>query len=322
MLEKGKLQDAVGPRVSATIIFLDGEAFLAEAIESVVAQTYSNWELFLVDDGSGPAATAIAKEYAARYPGRIIYLEHPNHANRGRSAARNLGIRHARGELLAFLDADDVWLSSKLADHVALLDANPEVGMVCGTTIYWRSWSNGPDDVVPTGHRQDVVIYPPDAALESFPLGTAPPASMSDIVLRTELVRRLGGLEDRFTGHYESRVFLSKIFLSTPVYFCSTASNKYRQHPASCVQTAIREGKDLQNRLGFLEWLEQYLKTIDNVDPRVAASLHRNLRPYRSPRIHYLLSVPAKVRNKFRRLIARAGRLLARAGRWILMRAL
>ena len=295
MLEKGKLQDAVSPRVSATIIFLDGEAFLAEAIESVIAQTYSNWELFLVDDGSGPAATAIAKEYATRYPGRIIYLEHPNHANRGRSAARNLGIRHARGELLAFLDADDVWTSSKLADHVAFLDANPEVGMVCGTTIYWRSWSdNGRDDIVPTGHRQDVVIYPPDAALELFPLGAAPPASMSDIVLRTDLVRRLGGLEDRFTGHYESRVFLSKIFLSTPVYFCSAVSNKYRQHPASCVQTAIREGKHLQNRLAFLEWLEQYLKTIDSVDPRVVSALNRNFRPYRRPRTHYLISEVAK----------------------------
>ncbi len=302
MLEKGKLQDVDSPRVSATIIFLDGEAYLAEAIESVLAQTYSNWELFLVDDGSGPAATAIAKQYAARYPGRILYLEHPNHANCGRSAARNLGIRHARGEFLAFLDADDVWLPSKLADHVALLDAHPEVGMVCGATVYWRSWSNGQDDVVPTGHQQDVVICPPDAALALFPLGTAPPASMSDIVLRTTVVRRVGGLEDRFTGHYESRVFLSKVFLSTPVYFCSAVSNKYRQHPASCVQTAIREGKHLQNRLNFLEWLEQYLKMRDKVDPRVASSLHRALRPYRSPRIDYLLSVPTKIRNRCRRL--------------------
>ncbi len=257
------------PLVSVTIIFLDGEAFLAEAIESVIAQTYSNWELFLVDDGSGPAATAIAQQYAARHPGRIYYLDHPNHANRGSSAARNLGIQHTRGELLAFLDADDVWLPAKLAQQVALLDAHPEVGMVCGTTIYWRSWSNGLDDVVPTGHRQDVVIYPPDAALALFPLGTAPPVSMSDIVLRATLVRRLGGFEEKFIGHYESRVFQSKILLFAPVYFSSTTTNKYRQHPASCVQTAIREGKHLQNRLRFLEWLEQYLKLIDNVDPRV-----------------------------------------------------
>jgi glycosyltransferase involved in cell wall biosynthesis len=299
------------PRVSAIIIFLNGESYLGEAIDSVIAQTYSNWELLLVDDGSGPKATAIAKDYVARYPGQIFYLEHANHLNRGMSATRNLGVRHARGEFVAFLDADDIWLPSKLSGHVALLDAHPEVGMVCGTTIYWRSWSGGQDDVVPTGHQQDAVIYPPNAALALFPLGTAPPASMSDIVLRTDVVRQLGGAEERFTGHYESRAFLSKVFLSTPVYFCSAESNKYRQHPASCVQTAIREGTDVDNRLKFLEWLEHYLKSMDNVDRRVIVSLQRNIRPYRSPRIDYFISMLTKIHTKFRRLISRVGRLLA-----------
>ncbi len=311
-MEKQKLETADSPRVSVITLFLNGEAFLAEAIESVIAQTYTNWEFLLADDGSGPAATAIAKEYAARYPGRIRYLEHPNHVNHGMSATRNLGIRHARGELIAFVDADDIWLPSKLADHVDLLDAHPEVGMVCGTTIYWHSWLNGEDQFIPTGHKQDVVVYPPDAALAVFPLGTAAPPSMSDIVLRADLVRQLGGFEERFTGHYESRVFLSKLFLSAPVYFSSTASNKYRQHEASCLQTAIREGKAAQNRLRFLEWLEQYLKLIDNIDPRVVSSLRRELRPYRNPSIHYFISILTKVRNKFRRLVARAGRFIPR----------
>ena len=305
-------KSAEGPLVSAIIIFLNGEAFLAEAIESVIAQSYSNWELLLVDDGSEAPATAIAKEYVAQYSGQIRYFEHPDHINRGMSATRNLGVRHARGELVAFLDADDVWLPSKLAEHVALMDAYPEVGLVCGTTIYWHSWSNGADDVVPTGHRQDVVIYPPDAMLALFPLGTAAPVSMSDIVLRPDLIRQVGGFEERFTGHYESQVFLSKIFLFTSVYFCSTPSNKYRQHPASCVKTAFREGTHFQNRLNFLEWLEQYLKTMDKVDPRIAPSLHRALRPYRRPRIDYLFSIATKARNRSRRLIGRAARLVLR----------
>ena len=157
------------PRVSAVIIFLNGEAFLAEAIESIIAQTYKDWELFLVDDGSGPAATAIANEYVARYPNQIFYLDHPNHANRGMSATRNLGVSHARGEYIAFLDADDTWLPDKLADHVALLDAHPEVGLVCGATAYWWSETDRPDEVVQTGHRQNAVINPPEAALFNSP---------------------------------------------------------------------------------------------------------------------------------------------------------
>jgi glycosyltransferase involved in cell wall biosynthesis len=298
------------PRVSAVIIFFNGEDFLPEAIESVVAQTFTDWELLLADDGSGPAATAIAREYAARYPSRIRYLEHPNHANRGMSATRNLGVRNARGDLIAFLDADDVWLPSKLAVHVSLLDTHPEIGLVCGATIYWRSWSNGRDDLIPTGHRQDAVIYPPDAALALFPLGDAPPVSMSDIVLHRDLIEKVGGFEEQFTGHYESRAFLSKVFLTAPVYFDSKASNKYRQHPSSCVATALRDGSHIRNRLLFLEWLERHLKTRDKSHQLVVRSLRRALRPYRRPRIDYFLSVPAKIRNRIRRLTNQAVQLI------------
>jgi glycosyltransferase involved in cell wall biosynthesis len=157
--------DGGAPRVSVIMIFLDGEDFIVEAIESVIAQSFTNWELLLVDDGSGPRASEIARDYATRDPQRVRYLEHPDHANRGMSATRNLGIRHAHGEHIAFIDADDVWLPSKLMDQIALLEQEPQVGMVCGTVIYWRSWSSGVDRAFPTGHRQDVVIEPPEASL-------------------------------------------------------------------------------------------------------------------------------------------------------------
>jgi glycosyltransferase involved in cell wall biosynthesis/peptidoglycan/xylan/chitin deacetylase (PgdA/CDA1 family) len=287
------------PRVSVITPFLNNETFLSEAIESVVAQTFENWEYLLVDDGSGQAATAIAKCYAEQFPGRIRYLEHPGHVNRGISATRNLGVQNARGEFIAFLDSDDIWLPSKLADHVALLDENQTVGMVCGTTVEWKSWSSGADRILPTGHRQDAVIYPPDAAIELYPLGNARAPSFSDVVFRAELVKRLGGFADEFTKLYDDQVLLSKVYLTTPVYFCSTTSNKYRQHPASTCATATKE-QGLLSKLNFLEWFEQYLKTIDNVDPRVTSSLHRGLRAYRSPRIHYFLSVSARTRVSIR----------------------
>ena len=298
------------PRVSVIIIFLDGEDFFADAIESVIAQTYQDWELLLVDDGSGPAATKIAKEYAERHSARIHHLEHPDHLNRGMSATRNLGVRHARGELLAFLDADDVWMPSKLANHVALLDKHQKVELVCGATVYWRSWSNGRDDVVQTGARQNAVIYPPEAALTQFPLGDAAPVSMSDIVVRRGLIDKIGGFEDEFKGHYESRAFLSKVFLTSPVYFDDKPSNKYRQHPASCVATAMRDGTHKKNRLLFLEWFVLYLETFEQRDRRVIHALRRALRPYRRPRLDYLLTVPAKIRNRLGRLKTRAIRAI------------
>jgi glycosyltransferase involved in cell wall biosynthesis/peptidoglycan/xylan/chitin deacetylase (PgdA/CDA1 family) len=289
-------------RVSVITPFFNNEAFLAEAIDSVIAQTFGDWEYLLVDDGSGPEATAIAKQYAAQYPDKIRYLEHDQHLNRGISATRNLGVRHARGEYIAFLDSDDVWLPEKLAGHVTLLDARQEVGMVCGTTIEWRSWSNGSDIILPTGERQDVVIHPPEAACTLYPLGPARAPSFSDVVFRAHLLRELGGFEEKFTGIFDDQVFLLKIYLSTPVYFSSVTSNKYRQHPSSTSATARQLDETLQGKLFFLQWLEGYLKTIGAVDPGVRAILRRALRPYRHPRLEHFISVSKSARDEARRV--------------------
>ena len=98
------------PLVSGIIIFLNAEKFIEEAIDSVFAQTYDNWELLLVDDGSTDRSTKIAQQYAQHYLAKVRYLEHENHQNLGMSATRNLGIRNVKGKYIAFLDADDVWL--------------------------------------------------------------------------------------------------------------------------------------------------------------------------------------------------------------------
>ena len=77
--------------VSVTIPFYNAQRFLRETVESVLAQTYADWELLLVDDGSTDGSSGIAQSFAATFPGKIFYLEHPGHRNLGVNAARNLG---------------------------------------------------------------------------------------------------------------------------------------------------------------------------------------------------------------------------------------
>jgi glycosyltransferase involved in cell wall biosynthesis len=291
------------PRVSVIAIFLNGEQFLAEAVDSVIAQTYADWELLLVDDGSGPAATEIAKGFVARHPGKIRYLEHPGHVNRGAAATRNLGIRHARGEYLALIDADDVWLPSKLSDQVAILDALPEVGMVCGSAIYWGSWSGGKDILQPTGHVQDAVVPPPEATLGLYPLGRAAAPCPSDIVLRSEVARAIGGFEEQFTGSYqlyEDQAFLAKLYLTSAIYCSSRTWLKYRLHPDSCVARVNKAGKYDEVRKYFLFWLVAYLRPRTDVDRRVQAALRRALRRHRHPGIHRVLAMAGRIRRYIR----------------------
>lgn len=186
------------PEVSCIIIFLNEDRFLGEAIESVRAQTLTDWELILVDDGSTDGSGAIARGYAER-DRRIRHVEHPENANRGMSASRNLGLRTARGRFVAFLDGDDIWLPHKLAHQLAVFERNPRAGMVCGATVYWHSWEVGvpphpdreADITVPVGAlegrttvEQDRLIEPPGLAHCLYPLGRGASPSASGLMVR------------------------------------------------------------------------------------------------------------------------------------------
>ncbi|HUG86498.1 MAG TPA: glycosyltransferase, partial [Euzebya sp.] len=99
---------SAAPLVSVVVPFYNDGQFLEDAIDSVRAQAFEEWELLLVDDGSTDGSTRVARRAAADHSGRIRYLDHPGHANRGAPASRNRGIAMARGSYVAFLDADDV----------------------------------------------------------------------------------------------------------------------------------------------------------------------------------------------------------------------
>src|SRR5262249_59637534 len=137
------------PLVSVVAIFLNGERFLDEAIQSVFVQRYSRWELLLVDDGSSDGSSAIARGYAQQEPARVRYFEHPGHRNLGMSASRNLGLRQARGEYLALLDADDVWLPEKLERQDAVLADHAHVARLYRAPVYRVAWAGRAADRPP-----------------------------------------------------------------------------------------------------------------------------------------------------------------------------
>ncbi|MGY1684729.1 glycosyltransferase family 2 protein [Geodermatophilus sp. SYSU D00867] len=307
-------RDGHPPRVTVICIFFNEEQFIDEALASVMAQSYDDFELLLCDDGSTDDSTARALEWQARHPGRIRYLEHPGHVNQGMSATRNLGISAARGELIAFIDADDVWRPEKLAEQVAILDAHPELGLVCGTVRYWSSWAGGVDEVIPTGHMLDRVVPPPDAVVHLYPLGPAGGAGM-DLLVRRDVVDSVGGFESDFTGMYEDQAFLLKVFLTWPVWFSSRLWLDYRQHAGSEVATVTRAGGYHRSRRYFLDWFESHLDSRSEPVPRsVRRVLDRALRPYRHPVLHAVSRFP-------RRAVGRALRLPPlRPFRWALLR--
>lgn len=110
------------PMVSVIINCLNGEAFLEDAVRSVYAQTFTDWEIILYDNGSTDRTPEIARQFDARRR----YFRNEETVPLGE--ARNRAVKESRGEFLAFLDSDDVWFEDKLARQIRLFD-DPEVGL-------------------------------------------------------------------------------------------------------------------------------------------------------------------------------------------------
>jgi glycosyltransferase involved in cell wall biosynthesis len=270
--------------VSVITCFFNEERFLAEAVESVIMQDYTNWELILVDDGSSDESTRIAKEYAASHPGKIIYAEHPAHSNRGLSASRNHGIAASSGELVAFLDADDVWRPAKLQVQAGIMMANPGAGMLCEASEYWYSWFHKSriDVVIKVGNEKDGVVDPPHLAEMLYPLAEGAAPCPSGIMVRMDVLQRHGGFEAHFTGKYqlyEDQGFLHKIYLNEPVYVSSLCHNRYRQREGSLVEKVTTDGGYYAVRKYFLLWLQRYMEENAIGYPSVKLLLQKALAP-------------------------------------------
>ena len=249
------------PRVSVITIFLDEERFLGEAIASVQAQTTTEWELLLVDDGSRDQSPAVARAAAAADPARVRYLQHPDGKNRGMSASRNLGLAHARGELIAFLDADDVWAAGKLEEQLACFAAAPRVGLVYGRTAIWHSWNRATataDFFYPLGVEPNRV-YDPPRLFNQLMRNRAQTPTTCNAIMRRSLVDEVGGFVDAFTGMFEDQVFFAKALLAAPVWVDERTWAKYRVHPRSCSERALGSTDELRTRLRFLAWVGEHL---------------------------------------------------------------
>lgn len=277
--------------VSAIIIFYDAEPFLAQAIDSVLAQTYDEWELILVDDGSRDGGTVIARDYAARHPRRIRCLEHDGHVNRGMSASRNLGIAHARGKYIGFVDADDIWLPCKLEQQVEILERSPAAAMVYGRTRIWYSWTGSVDDqrrdfCYPLGVRPRRQIPPPTLFLLLLQNRYQSPTTCNALI-RHDAITALDGFVDAFSGMFEDQAFFCKLTLRYQVYVAANTWALYRQHPGSCsVKMADRYQ---QTRMAFLRWVEDYLCSQDIEDRRIWRALSREFWRCRHPQLSVLI---------------------------------
>ena len=290
------------PVVSVIMPFLDVARFLDEAIESVRAQTYPRWELLLCDDGATDGSSDIARRWAELDPARIRHLQHADGATHGASATRNLGIAHARGEVIALLDGDDTWFPTKLEEQLAILAERPDADALYGVTELWYGWTGAPEDAArdsrPSGGiPSNTLLAPRELLVGMLRRELLVPCTCS-IIMRADAVRRSGGFVDEFRQIYTDVAFYSRLSLVARVLYVERCWDRYRRHPASAYSEVQRRGEGREARLRWLTWLDRYLDGTDAKDDQeLRVALRASLRRERHPRLFGLVD---RVRKAFR----------------------
>jgi glycosyltransferase involved in cell wall biosynthesis len=190
--------------------------YLPDAIESILKQTFEDFEIILVNDGSTDSTAQWAKKLTDP---RIRYI---HQENKGLSAARNTGIDLAQGRYIALLDADDLWVPTKLEKQVALLDANPEVGMVHSWALFidgqgrstGRIWKTQAQGMALSHllHRNDVAV--------------------SSVLVRRECFALVGGFDTSLRSLEDWDMWL-RLAVHYPIAVTQELMAYYRQIPGS-----------------------------------------------------------------------------------------
>ena len=205
------------PKVSVLMPVYNGEHYLREAVESILDQTFTDFEFIIVDDGSTDNTWQILQSYAASEP-RIVLVRNETNVRVARSLNKGLGL--ARGEYIARMDADDVSLPERLAKQVAFLDESPDVGVV-GCAIHVIDADGSP---------MRIVRYPTMHALLLWSLCFSTPIAHPTVVFRRAVVERVGGYDDALLANQDRDLWQR---LSSVTHFANLPDVYllYRWHP-------------------------------------------------------------------------------------------
>jgi teichuronic acid biosynthesis glycosyltransferase TuaG len=181
--------------VSIIMPAYNAELYIAQAIDSVVNQTYKKWELLVIDDGSTDATAAIAQRYANE-DSRIYVI---SQANQGLGAARNTGLRQASGTWIAFLDSDDLWEPAKLEKQLQLSEKLPHVDMIftSGWTFNYDNRADIDQYHIITGEYSPSEMYQQEFEVNHVPvMSVIVKKTMTDAVGLQEVRPEFYGCED------------------------------------------------------------------------------------------------------------------------------
>lgn len=206
------------PRISVVIPTYNRQDYVVEAIESVLAQTYRKFEVIVVDDGSTDDTAARLQPYLDR----VAYIRQEN---RGVAAARNAGIQLAQGELICFLDSDDLWSPDKLSLQIEYADADPQCALISTDLDGFDATGK------PCGRRKSAMYKIHNGSGVAEHLLFENWIQTSTVMVRKECLDQVGGFDEDVGQFGEDWLLWMRIASKFPIYFIPEALVGYRFHP-------------------------------------------------------------------------------------------
>ena len=260
------------PLVSVIIPAFNSARYLADAVESVFAQTYSEVECIVIDDGSTDHTNELLKELLKVHPG----LKTARKTNGGPSSARNMGLRESTGDFISFLDADDVFFPDKIERQVVFLDAHPDVGLVYG------------DFLIATETLRPVEMYTTEMPQELEPIDALCYRNWFGVMIplvRRTLTDRVGDFNEELAAAEDWDYWIRCAKVARISYLAGAVS-LYRMHPGqmhhdyfrmrrACIQVATKRFGDdpgrLRGTMAAIQWT--HAKYLWSRHDRTAAAL-------------------------------------------------
>jgi glycosyltransferase involved in cell wall biosynthesis len=226
------------PAVSVVVPAHNAGRFLGAALRSAAAQTSPPLELIVVDDGSTDGTERVVREAAATFPVRSLRQD-----RQGAGVARNRGVSVARGEWIAFLDADDLWYPDKLAVQLDCLAAGAPIEFIYSDldlvdeagSLLRRDWLSAESARKPNSWRRLITLIVGD---RPFPFPTT-------VLMKKDLIERAGGFAPVFQGKYHEDVeFFARVARIAPLHFLPRALAQRRRHLAQSAESAELDRKN------------------------------------------------------------------------------
>jgi teichuronic acid biosynthesis glycosyltransferase TuaG len=224
--------------ISIIIPIYNREKILTETINSVITQTYTNWELLLVDDFSSDNSVAVIESYTQKYSNIKFYQSQKK--GYGPAHPRNIGIKNAKGNYIAFLDSDDVWHRNKLEAQINILKGS-QYKAICSNAEFF-----------PSGHRNQFYRFKSRPISFEEYLDKPSGISTSCILIKKEYVDEIGFFEENieFTSHEDYDYWLRMLSHNNNcIYFLNKNLVSHRRHNQNLSKTSTVDYKEFPENL-------------------------------------------------------------------------